>query len=77
MRCSTLLMISLAIYLSCSLYDTRSRRRCLLAAFNSLWASVDGRKLTVQLENVGLSGQSRSTPSSKSTYRRDACVAPR
>jgi hypothetical protein len=77
MRCSTLLMISLALHLSCLLYDARSRRHRLLAAFNSLWASVDRRKLTVQLENGCPSGQSRSTPSSKSTFRRDACVTPR
>jgi hypothetical protein len=70
MRCSTLLMISLAPHLSGLPYDARSRRHRLLAAFNSLWASVDRRKLTVQLEMgapAGNHGQPRplSRPSAE------------
>jgi hypothetical protein len=33
------------------LYDVRSRRHRLLAAFNSLWAAVDRRKMTMPVEN--------------------------
>ena len=51
MTCSSLLKTSPPLYLGGLLYDVRSRRHRLLAAFNSLWAAVDRRKMTMPVEN--------------------------